>query len=62
MPVVYTKVGESSMIKISISIADEQNSFLDDLVKRGKAANRSHAVRLCITTLVDLDTNGGFKL
>ena len=44
-------VGESGKMKISVSITREENSFLDKLVKSGKAANKSHAVRLCITTL-----------
>jgi Arc/MetJ-type ribon-helix-helix transcriptional regulator len=44
-------VGESEKMKISVSITREENSFLDKLVKSGKAANKSHAVRLCIATL-----------
>ena len=44
-------VGESEKMKISVSITKEENSFLDKLVKSGKAASKSHAVRLCITTL-----------
>ena len=38
-------------MKISVSITREENSFLDKLVESGKAANKSHAVRLAIQEL-----------
>ncbi|MEM0159965.1 MAG: hypothetical protein QXV17_04415 [Candidatus Micrarchaeaceae archaeon] len=38
-------------MKISISITKEENSFLDRLVREGNAANKSHAVRLCIASM-----------
>lgn len=43
-------VGESKM-KISISITQNEEEFLKGLVKSGKAASMSHAVRLAIHTL-----------
>ncbi len=48
-------VGKSGKMKISISVTDEDNSFLNELVREGKAANKSHAVRLCIASLKKLE-------
>lgn len=41
--------------KIAISLGTEHTDILDELVSSGKAANRSHAVRLCV------DAMGGTK-
>ena len=44
-------VGESGKMKISVSITRDENSFLEGMVNEGKAANKSHAVRLAIQEL-----------
>ncbi len=41
-------VGESRKMKISISVEKEDYALLVELVKSGRAANLSHAVRICI--------------
>ena len=41
-------VGESKKMKISISLEPNDLETLKDLVASRKAANLSHAVRLCI--------------
>lgn len=38
-------------IKISVSVTPEDADFLSELIKTGKAANRSHAVRMAISKL-----------
>jgi Arc/MetJ-type ribon-helix-helix transcriptional regulator len=35
-------------MKLSISLSPDDNGFLESLIRSGKAANKSHAVRLCI--------------
>ena len=44
-------VGESGKMKISVSITRDEDSFLQELVNKGKAANKSHAVRQAIEDL-----------
>ena len=41
-------VGESRKMKISISVEEGDYNILAELVKSGRAANLSHAVRICI--------------
>ena len=41
-------VGESRKMKISISVEEGDYNILTELVKSGRAANLSHAVRICI--------------
>ena len=41
-------VGESGKMKISVSITNDDEKFLRELVREGEAANVSHAIRLCI--------------
>jgi Arc/MetJ-type ribon-helix-helix transcriptional regulator len=39
------------MTTISVPITSEQEKFINDLVKSGKAANKAHAVRYAIQRL-----------
>jgi len=39
------------MTTISVPITGEQEKFIDDFVKSGKAANKAHAVRYAIQRL-----------
>ncbi|MGP6207913.1 MULTISPECIES: hypothetical protein [Cuniculiplasmataceae] len=41
-------VGESKKIKISVSVEQADLKILRALVDSGKAANLSHAMRLCV--------------
>ncbi len=41
------------MITISVPISSEQEKFINDLVKSGKAANKAHAVRYAIQRLAE---------
>lgn len=42
-------------IKISISVTRQDADFLGKLIKTGRAANRSHAVRLAISKLMEAE-------
>lgn len=44
---------DEDMIKISVSIKREERQFLDELVSTGRAASRSHAVRMAVRKLED---------
>ena len=48
-------VGKSKKMKISISLEPNDFEFLNELVTSGKAANFSHAVRLCIKGYSDCE-------
>lgn len=41
------------MTTISVPITAEQEKFINDLVKSGKAANKAHAVRYAIQRLAE---------
>lgn len=41
------------MTTISVPITGEQEKFINDLVKSGKAANKAHAVRYAIQRLAE---------
>ena len=41
------------MTTLSVPITGDQEKFIDDLVKSGKAANRAHAVRYAIQRLAE---------
>jgi len=41
------------MTTISVPITGEQEKFIDDYVKSGKAANKAHAVRYAIQRLAE---------
>ena len=41
------------MSTISVPITGEQEKFINDLVKSGKAANKAHAVRYAIQRLAE---------
>ncbi|MBI5645088.1 hypothetical protein HY970_03235 [Candidatus Kaiserbacteria bacterium] len=41
------------MSTISVPISAEQEKFINDLVKSGKAANKAHAVRYAIQRLAE---------
>ena len=41
------------MTTISVPISSEQEKFIDDFVKSGKAANKAHAVRYALQRLAE---------
>lgn len=41
------------MTTISVPISGEQEKFINDLVKSGKAANKAHAVRYALQRLAE---------
>ena len=41
------------MVTISVPITPQQERFIKELVKSGRAANKAHAVRLGIDSLVE---------
>ena len=44
------------MTTISVPITSEQEKFINDLVRSGKAANKAHAVRYAIQRLAEDET------
>ena len=48
-------VGKSKKMKVSISLEPDDFEFLNELVMSRKAANFSHAVRLCIKGYSDCE-------
>jgi Arc/MetJ-type ribon-helix-helix transcriptional regulator len=43
------------MTTVSVPITSEQEEFIDSYVKRGKAANKAHAIRYAIQRLSEDD-------
>lgn len=43
------------MTTISVPITPEQEKFINDLVKSGKAANKAHAVRYALQRLAEAE-------
>ena len=48
------------MTTISVPITKEQQTFINELVKSGKAANKAHAVRLALDALQEDEMEASF--